>query len=349
MDKERILIVEDDEQVLSNFRKNLEREGYDISTAGSGKEALSLITRRHFDLVLSDIVMDGMDGLQLLEHTQKRSPRTLFILITGYGSLESAVQALREGAAEYLIKPCSRAELSVRIRRALDRQKLELDAKKYEMYQKIIETLGAVAHEINNPLTAIRGNAELLSLDIPCSHAHVRQLSAIIEAADGIADIVQKMREVQGIETKQYTRDSQIIDIHKSSELRISEAKRVLIVDDEAAITSIASDFLRLKNYDVDIAGSGVQALEKIKTARYSVVVLDVSMPEMDGYETLQKMNGYYTGNNIRIPVTIMITGFDTGHILKKCRELDVFAVLNKPFKLNQLFETVQQAEKFVD
>lgn len=345
MNSEKILIVDDDVQVLFNFKKTLEKEGYNVNTAASGEKALEWLASTSYDLVLTDIVMDGIDGMALLKKIKEASPKTIVILITGFGSIESAVHALRHGAVDYMLKPCQQEELTIRIRRALDNKKLEKSALEAEMYQKMSETLGAVAHEINNPLTAIIGFGELLELEFEDNGSVKDQVSSILKAADRISGIIRKMKEIRGIETKQYTRDSKIIDIQKSSEQVEPEIRSILVVDDEEIIYSMASQFLKMSGYDVDTAENGMIALEKIEKTHYNIVILDISMPGIDGYETLVGINKYYSTNEAKKPATIMMTGYDVEEILDKCKGIGAFAILHKPFSLKKLLEIVKDAE----
>ncbi len=110
----------------------------------------------------------------------------------------------------------------------------------------------------------------------------------------------------------------------------------------------MVSNFLTKNGYDVDTAESGIKALKMIKNKNYSIVILDVCMSQIDGYETLQKMNKFYTEKQVQITSTIMITGYDVEDILQKCKEIGAYTALHRPFKLCVLLETVKHAEKFM-
>jgi len=99
-------------------------EGYEVTAVGSGSDALRAIREQSFDLLLSDLRIDDVDGLTLLAAAQKRDPETVSILLTGYASLESAVQALRYGAFNYLLKPCNIDEMKLTISRGLEKKRL---------------------------------------------------------------------------------------------------------------------------------------------------------------------------------------------------------------------------------
>jgi signal transduction histidine kinase len=120
----RILLVDDEEGVLVTMQAILEMEGYEVVVARRGEEALGLLRAQPFDLVLTDLRLDDLDGLAILAELRRRSPETPGIMLTGYASLDSAIQALREGAYDYLVKPCDVEELKAAVRRGVERRQL---------------------------------------------------------------------------------------------------------------------------------------------------------------------------------------------------------------------------------
>jgi len=124
MDK-RVLVVDDDRLIREMTRDALVQESFRVATAATGREALSrLVDEGPFDLVITDLSMREMDGLELLERVKRASPRTEVIVLTGYASLESALQAMRLGAADYLRKPVSAPEITYCVKRTLLRRRL---------------------------------------------------------------------------------------------------------------------------------------------------------------------------------------------------------------------------------
>jgi diguanylate cyclase (GGDEF)-like protein len=136
--KEKILVVDDEEIVRIQLGRVLSREGYDVYAAGSGEEALALMENTQVDLVLSDMVMERMDGLALLREVNRRYPGTIFIIITGHGSLATAIDSMRLGAFDYLLKPCDDGELKVRVARGLKERRLQ---KKVEHQTRRLERM----------------------------------------------------------------------------------------------------------------------------------------------------------------------------------------------------------------
>ena len=119
----RILIVDDDRAVRSALKINLSKHKYLVETATNTEEALRMMADSSFDLVLTDVKMPGASGMSLLKKIREKWPETSVIMMTGFGSVEDAVQAIKEGASEYIIKPISKDALLVMIERAVkDRQ-----------------------------------------------------------------------------------------------------------------------------------------------------------------------------------------------------------------------------------
>ena len=341
MDKKSILLVDDEKTVLDCFYKVLSKRDYTVYKADNGYDALEILKKNGCDLVISDIMMSEMNGIELLKRVKEISPETDVIMITGYGSTINIVNALREKAVDFLTKPCSNNVLISQVEKTFENRRNRKMAKEAEIYKKMTETLGAVAHEINNPLSALIGNLEIMDK----TASNNNEISDAIRSAEKISVIIKKLLEIKGFKTKTYTKDSKILDLQIGNEF-ISPSKRtVLVVDDDDLVCKVTSAILKNDNYKVDIAISGKEALEKIKNAMYSVIILDIHMPVMDGLETLQLINKYYTDKNIRIPASIMYTGFDVDDILQKCKDLGAYTALQKPIRMAELLKVVKEAE----
>jgi DNA-binding NtrC family response regulator len=119
-----LLLVDDDEAFRKVLARELSRLGHDVATAGSGDEALRGVAEREPEVVLLDLRLPDRDGLEVLEAIHAASPGTDVIMLTGHGSIDTAIQSVRMGAFDYVAKPCPLDELEVRIQRALERQSL---------------------------------------------------------------------------------------------------------------------------------------------------------------------------------------------------------------------------------
>jgi signal transduction histidine kinase len=188
----RVLVVDDEEAVLLTIQSILELDGYEVVATTSGEHALELLHNEHFDLVLTDLRLEnGIDGIELLRELRRTSADAVSIMLTGYGSLDSAVSALREGAYDYLLKPSDVLELRMTVSRGLERSRLaaqlrdrlrdleqanetiralnlELESRVDRATAALREEIAAkdefmatVSHDLKSPLTFIKGMANL--------------------------------------------------------------------------------------------------------------------------------------------------------------------------------------------
>ncbi len=117
--KPKIVIIDDDRSLRRVLEYNLQQEGYQVSVAASGEEGLALFAEEHPALVITDMKMPGMDGMQVLKAVKEQSPETLVIIITAFGTVDIAVEAMKAGAYDYITKPFNRDELRLTVAKAL--------------------------------------------------------------------------------------------------------------------------------------------------------------------------------------------------------------------------------------
>jgi len=137
----RILIVDDEAIARENLEHILQKEGYQTAVAENGLRALDALKKNEFDLVLTDLKMDQMDGLQLLERIKSDSPDTEVVIITGYATVSSAVDAMQRGAYHYIAKPFNLNELRILVKKALEKRLLK---KELTELRRRIEGAGAM-------------------------------------------------------------------------------------------------------------------------------------------------------------------------------------------------------------
>jgi len=165
MTKERLLVI-DDEEGLRNFCKRaLTKEGYEVEVSSSGEEALALMKEKTFNLALIDLKMPGIDGLEVLKRIKEEYPRTETMILTGYGSFESAVDALRLGADDYLTKPIDVAALLMAVKRCLEKRALKREIHGLKKLDKMkSEFINNISHELLGPISVATGAID--SIDI---------------------------------------------------------------------------------------------------------------------------------------------------------------------------------------
>ncbi len=126
-----LLVVDDDPVTIDLLKEVLSKEGYQVSAALSGEEAIAQGTDHFFDIIITDVRMGEKDGVEVLRFFKKNAPDTTVIMITAFGSIETAIEAIREGAYDYISKPFKLDEIKLTIRRALEQRRLVQENKHY--------------------------------------------------------------------------------------------------------------------------------------------------------------------------------------------------------------------------
>ncbi len=120
----RILVVDDEGDFVETLVKRLKKRKFDAVGIGSGEEALTLLEQQHFDVVILDVRMPGLDGIETLKEMKRKRPLLEVIMLTGHASVESGMQGMQLGAFDYVMKPADIDDLTERIRQAFERKKL---------------------------------------------------------------------------------------------------------------------------------------------------------------------------------------------------------------------------------
>jgi response regulator RpfG family c-di-GMP phosphodiesterase len=150
----RILVVDDEPEII-NVLSDLLSEHYECSSAGSAEEALALLREESFNLVISDITMTGMSGLQMVPHVLKVTPQTVVVLVSGAQTIESAVEALRVGAFDYIMKPFDLRQVEAVVKRALEHYGLRESKRRYE--NRLEELVEQRTVELDRALDSLEG------------------------------------------------------------------------------------------------------------------------------------------------------------------------------------------------
>ena len=142
----RVLLVDDEINMAKTQAKILQRKGYVVETASNGRDALRVLGETPFDVVITDLKMPTMDGMQLLREMNVKERGCAVIVLTGHGTIESAVEAMQRGAADYLTKPCNPEELLLKVDKLLETKRLreEVEQLRREMraFKKFGELIG---------------------------------------------------------------------------------------------------------------------------------------------------------------------------------------------------------------
>jgi signal transduction histidine kinase/DNA-binding response OmpR family regulator len=199
-DSAKILVVDDEKRMCESLQTLLSKAGYNVTTVEKGEEALRRINKSDFDLVITDIKMPQVDGLDILKAARTKDEDALVILMTGYASLESAISAINQGAYDYLMKPIEFADLKLTIQRALEKRRadkdrtnllMELQEKNTELKKKV-EELDAL-YKAGLSLSTTEDLKELLSRIVALA-------TSVIDAKSGSIMLIQKPEDILTIE-----------------------------------------------------------------------------------------------------------------------------------------------------
>jgi signal transduction histidine kinase len=236
----KVLVVDDEESVVVTIKAILQLDGYDVTTTTSGAQARAMVREAEYDLVLTDLRLEDGDGLDVLKAVRERYPETVTIMLTGYASLESAIQAIRAGAYDYLVKPSEVEELRATVARGLERRRLgqevrervaeleranreiadlnaslqrridEATAELKERYEQLKELdrmksqfLSIASHELKTPITAMSGFLQV-------ALRRVRRLSE--EAAGPVTESLRGINEQLEVVYRQTGKLARLVD-----------------------------------------------------------------------------------------------------------------------------------------
>jgi DNA-binding NtrC family response regulator len=140
--KAKVLLVDDEEDFLKTLAERLETRGLKVTTATSGEDALASVEGQEFDLIVLDLAMPGLDGLETLKRIKVRQPEAEIIMLSGQGSIKTSIEAMKLGAEDFLQKPVDISELLDKISEAKDKRMLVLQSKSIKEIEKILHTKG---------------------------------------------------------------------------------------------------------------------------------------------------------------------------------------------------------------
>lgn len=188
----RILVV-DDEKTLRHFlRLNLREQGYHVTEAADGQTALKLIDHNSFDIALIDLHLTDMDGLDIVRYLRRVAPHTSVIILTGYATVDSAVEALRQGAHDYLTKPCATSELLASVADGIARQSAApLTTQKAQSQILEIKDL-----TLNQATRQVSRNGRLVNL----TPTEFDILATLMSQPDTAIDSITLIKQVRGYE-----------------------------------------------------------------------------------------------------------------------------------------------------
>jgi len=400
----KIMVVDDEKQICQNVEKILSKNDYEVIRATSAKEALEKMAKDSFSLLISDIVMPEMNGLEFLKLVKKEWPLTKAIMMTAYASTDTAVKAIRLGALDYLSKPFTPDELRSTVELALSGDLTE--AVTTEKEKEIIDVDIPFDREDVAKYTGEDFVDRLGPSDMPVVEAAPETLENYCALGNMVCDIFKKLgatckggnktgecpqlkakkrkaakgkgfdsEKLIGIdspfnyeETVSITGPEYVLNMHHEGvafmpyeELKQNVARMmkkaperpadvieisrervpagILVVDDEVAVNNNIRKILSKKGFGVDQAVTKAEALEKIEETAYTLVLLDLRMPDVKNLELLKAIRD-------RRPETmvIIITGYASIETAVEASRLGAVDYLAKPFTPDEIRNATEKA-----
>ncbi len=276
----RILIVDDEPGVCRSIEKVLTRMGHHTTTALSAPAALeSLQADQGFDLIVTDLMMPQVNGIELLKIAKASWPNIPVLVITGYASIASAVEATQLGAANYLAKPFTPEELQAAVREALAPRPTRLDE----------------------------------TANIP------RETPAKIDLSYGLTEAEMAVG-------------------HWAEPVAAPDAPSILVIDNEVVVVNSVRRILTRKGYRVEAAFTGDEALQRIRERSYTLVLMDMRLPDLDGLQLLSRMR------NIKPDLTVLVvTGYASIDTAVEAIRRGAAGYMSKPFTPEELLQATAQ------
>lgn len=199
-DSRQDLIVDDEPDIAIVLKLHLEDAGYTTAWAGSGEAALQMLSEGEYSLVLTDIRMPGMNGIELLNRISEKAISASVIMMTAHGSEDLAVECMKSGAVDYFCKPFSLDDMLQRVERAIVHRRVLLNNKRLE--QERNDFFFMLSHDLKNPITAIIGSIDIMREGRlgPVNTEQVEYLQSAIDSCNEVVSMIDNLLDVQRFE-----------------------------------------------------------------------------------------------------------------------------------------------------
>lgn len=419
----KIIVVDDEKRICQNVEKILAKRNYEVVQADSADDALAKMAQESFSLLISDIVMPGKNGLELLKLVKNQWPLTKTIMMTAYASTETAAKAIRLGAFDYIPKPFTPDELRTIVEQSLietpgdvspeepeedvldvkgtdtvaDTTKIDVDmpfnrsdvveatGEAYadslgpsdmpvakapapetlvnfcsvgqmtcDIFKKLATTCkGGVKTELCPRNEAEKRKAlkreatfnaeELIGIDLPFKYEEVVSITGPEYVQhlnrDGASFIpYEELKRQMSEQVQAETRPADTVSAHEV----VHDYQSILVIDDEISVNNNIRKILAKKDYEVDQAFTKSEALEKIEKGFYSLVLLDLRIPGVQGLELLKAVR-----ENLPETKVIIITGYASLETAKETARMGAVDYLSKPFTPDEIRDATETAFEY--
>ncbi len=266
--KPRILVIDDEKGLRDMLVYALTGRGYAVTTAENGKDAVAKAKGEAFDLALCDLMMPEMGGVETLKELKAAHPHIEVVMVTGYATLENAVESMKQGAYDYVSKPYDLEQLCGTLAKALERGRLKAKVGELEQLNRLkSEFLANMSHELRTPLNAIVGYASLILDEIygavPASQAQAlsrvlinsRNLLALI---NNILDFSKLNAGMMPTHIEEFDLCGLVREVADTMRCLADEKRLALTVEAEGTII-IRSDKTKIKQILINLAGNAIK------------------------------------------------------------------------------------------
>jgi DNA-binding response OmpR family regulator len=371
----KVLVVDDEKDFCDSISNILNRQGYSVLVANSGLDAIQKVKSEHPQLILLDILMPDMDGIETLKEIRRIDPQAFITMVTVVKDSHTTKETLRLGAVNYMTKPLDltllkksiqvwAAQAEVKQVKENDIVAFDFDEQKCKTVIEVFSKKGYNIKSLEKPedVQALRDQtshlaivrADLLgenSLEIIRSvkrdFAHM-PLAVTLKSGLDNKEILAKIKEIGSCEYLSVVFDvemllsiicSMFVKTHKDKEV-LSQKKlgeeRILIIDDDVDTCEYVQRFLGQSGYKVYSLTQPREAIQQIENIKPGLILLDIVMPGMDGLELLGQIRKIFPAI-----LVIMLTGVKDDFICKQAVQSGACDYLVKPFSLDQLKATV--------
>ncbi len=306
--KAHILVVDDEEVILNLSKRGLTRVGYPVETASNGADALKILEKQPIDIVVSDLKMEVMDGLELLRHIKRDYPHIEVIMMTGYASVENAIESMKLGAYDFLLKPLKVEQMRLVVKKcaetiAMSREVQELRKvkEKLEELQRIKDKFIAItSHELRTPVTHAKSYFQFLQEDMFSEKEKKDFMEIIANSLNDLERIVLDMFNISRIESQRLNLKRELLDINhiaedvlKELQLDLQGRKLNIEFDPKEALPRLMADRFYLRRILQELVSNAIRftpdggTIRIVTDADEKYVILTVSdtgvgIPEKD-------------------------------------------------------------------
>jgi CheY-like chemotaxis protein len=282
---EKVLIVDDEEGLRKMLKFGLQKRGYEVFEAQNGEHALELAKTHTFELAVCDIMMPGMDGVQVLKGLKSISPATEVVMATGYATLETAVESMKEGASDYIQKPYSLGTLCTIFEKASEHRRLQAKVNYLvELDRLKNEFIHTMNHELRTPLTSVMGYISLMRQGVygdvtdrqrdVMSRAEVNA-KYLLQLINGILDFAKLQADRLTLTPEVFSLKDLMQDVSSVME-PLAASKNLTMSIDRPDNVAVYCDQMRLRQILLNLAGNAV------KFTKSGTVTIQVSVTPED-------------------------------------------------------------------